>query len=294
LPPVALAQSDTTPHPQPFTVQRAPDGALAQSLAERHAVHVWVAGSQWVPPCPIGGPLVQSASTRHPTHAPFAGLQIGSTPKVSPTQSAVVEHLGAQDPALHTCVLSQSAAVVQPQPPSALQKWPFPLPAQLAFVTQPTQTPVDTLQVGPDRLPTQSLFEAHALPHPESPPGTWIEPAPHTVPAGQSAMELQLQTPPWKLATHAVPLAELAQSLADRHPQMFPAGDDAFVMQAEPPGPVAQSAFVTHGTHDPIVASQAEPDGFPTQSALVVQGFSHCPPSGPVWVQAEPAGQSGI
>src|SRR5262249_51760367 len=86
----------------------------------------------------------EAAFVRHPTPAqsPVVVLHTAGTPK--PAQSALVVHLMAGQSVLVRH--AQWATGPAPTPPG-MQVAPAGLPAQSAFVTQPTQRPVDVLQV---------------------------------------------------------------------------------------------------------------------------------------------------
>jgi hypothetical protein len=187
---------------------------------------------------------------------------------------------------------AQSAAAVHPQVfVEVLQLDPAGLAAQSAFVAQPTHRPVAVLQAGPDVLPTQSEFDVQAGSHETRPPPV----SGQISPDGQSAFVVQPHHPMGGMTggmggpsgpeddppeddppddpdgpKHTLPPGEAAQSAAAVHSQVF-----VEVLQLDPLGLAAQSAFVTQPTHRPVALSHADPDGLPAQSELLVQAFEH-------------------
>ena len=69
---------------------------------------------------------------------------------------------------------------------------------------------------------------------------------------------------------HTEPFPLPAQSAAAVHSQVF-----VEVLQLDPAGLAAQSAFVRQPTHTPVAVSHADPDVLPAQSELLVQAFEH-------------------
>jgi hypothetical protein len=208
---------------------------------------VWHLGSHWPGPPRLlhASPAGQSALEKQP-HELLVVLQ--AVPRELPAQSAAAVHL---------------QVFVE-----VLQLDPAALAAQSAFVTQPTHRPVAVLQAGANMIPTQSEFDVQAGSH---------EPA-QISPDGQSAFVAQRHiemgmggdpsTNP--VREHTLPPGEVAQSAAAVHPQVF-----VEVLQLDPAGLAAQSAFVTQPTHRPVAVSHADPDVLPAQSELLVQAFEH-------------------
>jgi hypothetical protein len=61
------------------------------------------------------------------------------------------------------------------------------------------------------------------------------------------------------------------------------------VLQLDPAGLAAQSAFVRQPTHTPVAVSHADPDVLPAQSELLVQAFEHRKLPGHTWPPAQSA-----
>ena len=192
---------------------------------------------------------------------------------------------------------AQSAAAVHPQVfVEVLQRDPTGLAAQSAFATQPTHRPVAVLQAGPDVLPTQSEFDLQAGSGGSHKKG--LPPlSPQISPDGQSAVVVQPHVPvcgasmgggpdasqpggsgppPPVVFMHILPPPALAQSAIVEQPHVCGLkGPASLVLQIDPAGLAAQSAFVTQSTHRPVAVSHADPDVLPGQSALLVQAFEH-------------------
>jgi hypothetical protein len=117
-----------------------------------------------------------------------------------------------------------------------------------------------------------------------------------TSPAGQSVLEEQPHE--CVVVLHAVPRELPAQSAAAVHPQVFVEPADVFdgkkVLQRDPAGLAAQSAFVTQPTHRPVAVLQAVPDVLPAQSEFDVQAGSHEEGLPFASEQASPDGQSAF
>jgi hypothetical protein len=217
----------------------------------------------------------QSAFVRHPTMAqsPVVVLYTAGTPK--PAQSALVVHLMA----------GQSVLVGHPQwatgpapTPPGMQVAPAGLPAQSAFVTQPTQRPVDVLQVVACCSVAQSELDVQAATHLNAIDELWDG---QVSPAGQSALVAQPHSsggsPSTAIDLHTLPSVDVAQSASAAHPQKCPD-----VLQVGPRGLAAQSALVAHivdsgFTQRPVVLSHAGPARLPVQSALLAQALVHRP-----------------